>query len=330
MSAGPPARAPRSLVVAAFVALYLVWGSTYLAIRYAVETLPPLLMSGVRFLLAGALLVGWSRWRQGAKPTRANWRAATIAGGWLLLGGNGAVVWAERRGVPSGLVALLVATMPFWMVVADWVRPGGRPPRLGVMAGIALGIAGLALLLGPQALAGSEAGTPDALGAAVVIAGSLSWAIGSLYSRTARLPGDAILATGLQMVAGGVLLCLAAVPFGEPGRLDLSRVSVASLAGFLYLIVFGSLIGFTAFAWLLRVSTPARVSTYAFVNPVVAVFLGWLIADEVVTSRTIVAAAVIVGAVALITFAGARRGDRDGIAVPRDAADERPPAQDAA
>ena len=313
MSAHGAARPPRSLVVTAFVALYVVWGSTYLAIRYAVETLPPLLMGGVRFILAGALLIGWARWRDGARATSANWRAATIAGGLLLLGGNGAVVWAEERGLPSGLVALLVATMPFWMVVAEWVRPGGRAPRPGVVAGIALGLAGLALLVGPGAL-GSTGTRIDPIGTAVVIAGSLSWAIGSLYARSAPLPGNALFATGLEMFAGGVLLCLAAVAFGEWGRLDLTRTSAASIAGFLYLVVFGSLIGFTAFAWLLRVSTPARVSTYAFVNPVVAVFLGWLVAGEPVTSRTMVAAAVIVGAVALITFAGAGGGDREGAA----------------
>ena len=306
----PPARvvatkavAPgRGLVLTAYAALYVIWGSTYLAIRYAVATLPPFMMAGARFLLAGAILVVWAKWRDGARATRSNWRAAAIAGTLLLAGGNGAVVWAEQR-VPSGLAALLVAAMPFWMVLAEWVRPGGTRPRAGVALGIVVGMAGIVLLVGPGSLATDRI---DPIGATALILGSLSWAIGSLYSRHADLPRNPIFATGLEMVAGGAALWVVALITGEWWHFTPSQASAASVGGFFYLVVFGSLIGFTAFAWLLRVSTPAKVSTYAFVNPVVAVLLGWAIAHESVGPRTVVAAAIIVGAVALITLAAGK------------------------
>ena len=294
-------------MLAAFATVYLVWGSTYLAIRYAVETLPPFIMAGARFVLAGAILALWSYWRDGARATRVNWRAATIAGGFLLLGGNGMVVWAEQR-VPSGLTALLVATMPLWMVIVAWVKPGGRAPSIGVAAGILLGIGGLLLLVGPSSVSGQAV---DRVGAVALTLAALSWAIGSLYSRTAPLPANPIFATGLEMIAGGVLLLILGTALGEWRVLGTSHASAASIAGFAYLVVFGSLLGFTAFAWLIRVSTPARVSTYAFVNPVVAVFLGWLIAHEPVTRMTVIATAVIVAAVALITMAsGSRKAEK--------------------
>lgn len=296
------ARPSRAMVLAAYAALYVIWGSTYLAIRYAVQTLPPFAMAGARFVLAGAILALWAWWRDGARATPANWRAAAIAGALLLAGGNGAVVWAEQR-VPSGLAALLVASMPFWMVLVEWIRPGGRAPRAGVAIGIAVGMIGIVLLVGPGSLSG---GGVDALGAAALVLGSLSWAIGSLYSRGAALPKSAVLATGLEMLTGGAVLLVIAAIAGEYGRLDVAHASRASIAGYFYLVVFGSLIGFSAFAWLIRVSKPALVSTYAFVNPVVAVLLGWAIAHEPVGPRTVVAAAIIVGAVALITFGAGR------------------------
>lgn len=293
--APPPARA---LVLTAFATVYVVWGSTYLAIRYAVATLPPFVMAGARFLLAGAIMIAWAKWKDGARATGSNWRAAAIAGALLLAFGNGAVVWAEQR-VPSGLTALLVAAVPLWMVLADWLRPGGTRPTLGVAIGVAVGIAGIVLLVGPASLGGQRV---DPAGSAALVFGSLSWAIGSLYSRTADLPANPIFATGMEMFAGGAVLWLGALLTGDWGRLDLAHASASSITGFVYLVIFGSLIGFTAYAWLLRVSTPARVSTYAFVNPVIAVLLGWAIAHEPVGPRTIVAAAVIVGAVALITM----------------------------
>ena len=296
---GAPSRA---LVLTAYATVYVVWGSTYLAIRYAVETIPPFVMAGARFLLAGMILILWAKWRDGARATRSNWRAAAIAGVLLLAGGNGAVVWAEQR-VPSGLAALLVASVPLWMVLADWLRPRGKRPAIGVVLGVAVGMLGIVLLVGPGSLGGERI---DPAGAAALIFGSLSWAIGSLYSREGDLPKNPILATGMEMFTGGAVLWVAALGAGEWHHLDLARASAASVSGFFYLVVFGSLIGFTAFAWLLRVSSPAKVSTYAFVNPVIAVLLGWAIASEPVGPRTIAAAAVIVGAVALITMARGR------------------------
>ena len=294
---------PQGRVIAAFAAVYLIWGSTYLAIRFAIETIPPHLMAAARFLVAGAILYGWSRWRGAPRPTRRNWGAATVVGGLLLLGGNGAVVWAETR-VPSGLTALLVAMVPIWMAVLEGLpRHGRKTPRAPVIAGLVLGLAGLGLLIAP----GKLAGRVDAIGAAVLILGSFSWAFGSLHSRVADLPKSGFLATAMEMIAGGAWLLLFGLATGQAGKLTLAAVSARSLLSLAYLILFGSLIGFTAYIWLLKATTPARVSTYAYVNPVVAVLLGWAFAGEPMTLRTLLAAAVIVGAVALIIRYGARR-----------------------
>ena len=288
----------RSRVIAAFAAVYIIWGSTYLAIRFAIETLPPFLMAGSRFLVSGALLYAVARARGAERPERRNWTATAVIGALLLLGGNGGVVWAEQR-VPSGLAALLVATVPVWMVTLEWLRGGLRPTR-GVVAGLMLGMAGLALLIGPGEFAGGRG--VDTLGAIVLVAASLSWATGSIYSRSAPLPKSPILTTGMEMLAGGVLLTLLGLATGELGRLDVAAASTKSWLALLYLVLFGSLIGFTAYIWLLKVSTPAKASTYAYVNPVVAVLLGWLFANEPLSVRTLLAAAVIIAGVALITL----------------------------
>jgi drug/metabolite transporter (DMT)-like permease len=291
-------------VVAAFAAVYVIWGSTYLAIRFAIETIPPFLMAGARFLIAGGVLYGWLRARGVERPTRVNWVAATVVGGLLLLGGNGAVVWAEQR-VPSGIASLLAATVPLWMVLLDWIGPKGTRPGAWVSAGIALGLAGIVLLVGPGTFAG---GAPiDHVGAAALVLGSLAWAAGSLYARRGRLPASPLLGTAMQMLAGGALLVVTALFTGELGAVSTATISLKSAGALLYLVIFGSLIGFTCYIWLLRVSTPARVSTYASVTPVVAVVLGWAFAGEPLTMRTLIAAAVIVGAVALITV-GQRGG----------------------
>lgn len=297
-AAGPP----RAAVLAAFAAVYLIWGSTYLAILFAIETLPPFLMAATRFLVAGALLYGWMRWRGAERPDARQWRAAVVVGGLLLFGGNGLVVWAEQW-VPSGVAALLVATVPFWMVMLEWARPGGARPGAGVLLGLLLGFGGIALLIGPGEWAGGGVHLPGAL---ALLLASFSWATGSIYSRGAPLPASPLLATSMQMLAGGGLLLAAGTLLGEWGRVELGAVSVRSAAALLYLIVFGSLVGFSAYVWLLRVSTPARVSTYAYVNPVVAVLLGWALAGEALTARVVVAVAVIVGAVAVITTRRAR------------------------
>jgi drug/metabolite transporter (DMT)-like permease len=288
--------ATRGRVLTAFAAIYLIWGSTYLAIRFAIETLPPFLMASTRFLVAGALLYGWMRLRGAPRPTAVHWRSTILVGGLLLLGGNGAVVWAQQV-VPSGVAALLVAIVPVWMVLLEWARRGGHRPTGATVAGLVLGMAGLVLLVGPGQLAG--AGRIHPVGAGVLVLGSLSWAAGSIYSRGARLPPSPFMAGGMEMLAGGALLGVAGLVTGE--RLTPLQASPASLLALLYLIVFGSLIGFTAYIWLLRVVPPARVATYAYVNPVVAVFLGWALASEPLTLRMLLAAAVIVAGVAIIT-----------------------------
>jgi drug/metabolite transporter (DMT)-like permease len=291
--------ASRAKLIAAFAAVYIIWGSTYLAIRFAIETLPPFLMAGVRFVIAGGLLFGWALLRGAKWPEPAHWVGAAVVGTLLLLGGNGAVVWAEQH-VPSGVAALLVAIVPCWLVLLDWLRPGGPRPTGRVIAGLLLGLAGVALLVGPASLMG--AGRIDPLGALVLVIGSFSWAAGSIYSRQRRLPQRPLLATGMQMLAGGVALILAGLVAGEPARLVWSTMSLKSVLALAYLIVFGAIIGYSAYVWLLRASTPARVGTYAYVNPVVAVILGWALAGEVLTIRMLLAAAVIVSGVVLITW----------------------------
>jgi drug/metabolite transporter (DMT)-like permease len=299
-----PQEGSRAKVVAAFAAVYIIWGSTYLFIRFAVETLPPFLMGGARFAIAGAVLYAWARLRGVPPPRREEARAASIAGLFLLLGGNGAVVWAEQR-VPSGVTALLVATVPVWVVLLDWLRPGGARPRAGVFIGLALGLVGLTLLVGRS---GFGAGGADWIGAAVLVVGSILWATGSLYVNRNPRPLSARIANAVQMLAGGAALLVVGTLAGELGRFDLAAASTRSLLSLLYLFIAGSLIGFTAYTYLLQVSTPAKVSTYAYVNPIVAVLLGWAFAGEEITARTLVAAAVILGGVAIITLAGGAGG----------------------
>jgi drug/metabolite transporter (DMT)-like permease len=291
------AKPARVKLIAAFAAIYLIWGSTYLAIRYAIETIPPFLMAGTRFVLAGVLLYGWARLRGASRQDFQHWRSATVIGGLLFLGGNGALVWAEQR-VPSGLAALLLATIPLWMVLLDSFRNGGGLPNGRAILGLLLGLTGLVLLVSPGELLGN--GRVDPLGAAVLMFAAASWAIGSQYSHETKRPASALMASAMAMLMGGVLLVLAGLLTGEVSKLSQTTISLPSLLGWLYLIVFGSMVGFTAYNWLLGVSSPARVSTYAYVNPVVAVFLGWALASEPLTLRTLLATLVIVSAVALI------------------------------
>ena len=288
----------------AMLSVYIVWGSTYLAIRFAVQTMPPFLMAGFRFLVAGAILYVWRRLSGDARPRRVHWRSAVIVGLFLLLGGNGGVVWAEQR-VVSGVAALMVGATPLWMVLIDWVRGVYRPSWVTV-AGVLVGFAGIALLIGPAELTGLH-GSIDPLGAGVLLFASLAWAIGSLYSRNAELPDSPLLGTSMEMLAGGAALAVVGTLSGEWTRVNLAGVSTSSLLGLIYLIFFGSLVGFTAYTWLLRVAPTTLVSTYAYVNPVVAILVGNLIAKEPLTPRVMLAASVIVGAVALITFSKSGR-----------------------
>jgi drug/metabolite transporter (DMT)-like permease len=285
-------------LAAAFLAVYLIWGSTYLAIRFAIESLPPFFMAGARNAIAGALLFAWMRLRGAPRPKLIHWREAAIVGGLMLLVGNGGVTWAEQH-IPSGTVALIIATTPLWMVLLQALGRGGVRPTGRVLVGVALGLGGVGMLVGTGRLRGGQ--HLDLLGVAVVLFAALAWSAGSLYTRRAKLPADPTQGVSMEMLAGGGLLLLAAGISGEWARLDLSALTLRSGLAFLYLIVFGSMLGFSAYLWLLRHTTPARATTYAYVNPAVAVFLGWAFAGEPLTGQTLLAAAVIVAAVAIIT-----------------------------
>ncbi len=283
-------------VVAAFAAVYVIWGSTYLFIHIAVETMPPLLMAGVRFLVAGAILLAITARLGGSKRDPIGWpqwRATAIVGAMLLLGGNGGVAYGEQY-VASGVVALLVATVPLFIALFGAIGLGHRLGRVA-FAGVAVGLLGTAVLLRPGA---GGAGDPGHM--LLVLVAPVTWAIGSLYATRGPLPKRTLVATGMEMLCGGALLIVAGLVSGEAGAVHLDRISLASWLSVLYLIVFGSLIAFSAYVWLLsRVATTA-VSTYAYVNPLVAVLLGWAVLGEHITGQTLVAAALIVVAVALI------------------------------
>ena len=290
-----------TLVVVAFALVYLVWGSTYLAIRVAIESFPPLLLAGSRHLLTGMILFPILRWKTGVRPTLAHWRASIITGFLLLVVGNGGVCLAERT-VPSGVTALLVATVSLWMVLVDWLRPGGSRPGARVAAGLLLGFTGLALLVAPKNLGGSS--RVDPLGVGLLIVASLAWASGSVYSKhSGGLSGSPLMGVAMQSLAGGVSLWIAGILSGEVSALHPSAISARSWTALAYLVVFGSMVGFTAYIYILKKSTATRVATYAFVNPVVALFLGWLLIGESINVRTMIAAAVILTAVLLVITA---------------------------
>ncbi len=293
------------LIVAAFAALYVIWGSTYLAIRFAIETLPPLGMAGSRFLVAGAIMYGFARWRGTVSPTRSQWIAAAVAGVLLLLGGNGLVVLGQRT-VASGVAALIIATQSIWIALLVMAVPGARRAGWRAWAGRVLGLAGLAWLLGVD---GSGVGGVDLRGAGLLVAASLSWSIGTvvgqgLQKRAVSTP-SLVLGTGMQMLAGGAALLVASV-IGRESWAGVPSASGASVAGWLFLVVFGSIVGFTAYVWLLTQVSASAVATYAFVNPVVAVLLGWGIAGEALSGRAVSAAGVIVAGVAMIILDGWR------------------------
>lgn len=307
-AADAPAPGPsRASIVAAFAAVYLVWGSTYLAIRWVLESMPPFVSGGARFLLAGGVLLAWAWWSEGRRPEGrervglAQWKWATLVGALLFLGGNGAVMWAETR-VASSVAALLVAFMPCCLVLLEWLGPARKVPSLLTVAGLVTGTAGLVLLVGvPGTASAGDGHGVDLLGAGVLLLGSFAWAAGSLVARGAPLARSHVRNSAMQMIGGGALLVLAGAVTGELPRLADAHFTRASVLAWLYLVVFGSLVAFTAFAFLMRTVSAAKVATYAYVNPVVAVLLGWAFASEPVTARMLVASAVIVGAVVMIT-----------------------------
>jgi drug/metabolite transporter (DMT)-like permease len=295
----PLAKAPRTRILIAFAAVYVIWGSTYLAIRFAIETLPPFLMVGTRFFAAGGVMYIWLRARGAAAPKAVHWRSAAIIGILMPVLGTGVVVWGEQK-VPSGIAALLVAIEPLWIVLLLWCRPGGKRPNSWVIAGIALGLAGLWLLVNP----GGDTRQGNIYVEGILLLAALSWATGSLYSRRAQYPKSRALGTAMEMIVAGVVLIAAGLVTGEASHFAIGAASAKSWLALLYLTTFGSIIAYTAYVWLLKAVSPTLVSTYAFVNPVVAVFLGWAFASEPLNGRTIAAAAIIVGAVALIVIGG--------------------------
>lgn len=314
----------------ALFAIYVIWGSTYLAISLAVQTIPPFLMAGTRFLIAGAILYALQRLRGVPLPKRVEWRSAAIIGGFMLIGGNGLLSWAEQR-VPSGVASLIIASVPLWMALIDaLVIPGeGRPSRLhsllqsagkplvggparqrpGVVIWIGLlaGFAGILLLIQPwQQDPGARIIEP--LGMVVLLLASLSWSIGSLYSRGAQLPSAPLMGTGMEMLVASLGFVLLGTLTGEWSRLDISAISPASWWSLGYLVIFGGLIGFVAYTWLLRVAPTPLVSAHAYINPLIAVLLGSLVVREPLSLNTLIATAIITGSVAVITLARSRSG----------------------
>ncbi len=289
-------RQARTRLVTAFLAIYIIWGSTYLAIAFAIHSLPPFLMAAGRFLLAGGALFLWARFRGAPRPSRSQWMWALLLGALFFLVGNGAVVWVEQR-LPSGLTALIVAMVSVWTALLEWFRPGGARPTGMVLAGIVLGFLGVALLVMPG---GSGEGSADPIGVLLLMCSTFAWALASVLSRTADLPDTLSLASGMEMLCGGVLLLALSLATGDAGHFVPSMVTLKSLLSFAYLVVFGSLVAFTCFAWLLKVTSPNKVATAGYVNPMVAVFLGWSFGGETLSTGSFIASLVIVAAVVLI------------------------------
>jgi drug/metabolite transporter (DMT)-like permease len=294
--AAPRARRRGLLVVGGLATIYVVWGSTYLGIALAIETLPPLLMAGARFVVAGAILYAVARriGEPAPRPDARQWRAALITGTLLLGVGNGGVSWAEQT-VPTGVAALVIASIPLWIVVLDRAFFGARL-TWPAAAGVAVGFAGVALLV-------DAPGAVDAAGGLALLAAAVCWATGTLLSRGQTLTVPPLVGAGMQMLAGGAGLLVLGAATGELGRLDLSQVSARSVGGLVYLVLFGSLFAFSAYVWLLRNARTSLVATYAYVNPAVAVALGWAVLGEEIGGRILLAGGVIVAAVALIVSA---------------------------
>lgn len=300
-----PAGSSRAVVILAFAAVYLIWGSTYLAIHYAIQTLPPFLMAATRFLVAGSILFVWSSFRSNnVRPSLSQWGRAFIIGGLLLLCGNGGVTWAEKY-IPSGLAALLVAIEPLFIVLLNWMVTRQRP-SVKVLLGVLVGLAGVGLLVSGEFKGGGAGPLMNLIGAGVVVMSALAWAGGSVYANRRPINLSTSIGSGMQMLAGGSLLFIMALITGDFKHLNFSHTSLVSIVALGYLILFGSLVVFTAYSWLVRNVAPAKAATYAYVNPVVAVILGWFIASEPLTVRTSVAAAIIIGSVVLLitTYGG--------------------------
>jgi drug/metabolite transporter (DMT)-like permease len=282
----------------ALLALYLVWGSTYLAIRFAVQTIPPFMSAGMRFLVSGGILLIWRRAAGDAMPTPRQWRSTAIVGIFLLLGGNGLVSYAEQF-VPSGIAALIIGSMPLWLVMIEALRPGGVRPNWQAILGLLIGFGGIFLLVGPAELTGNGHRL-NPLGVGALIAAAFLWSVGSIYSRNVEMPKSSLMATGAEMLAGSLALFSVSGLTGEWNDFSFSTVTLKSWLGLAYLIAFGSMIGFVSYLWLLQNAPVSLVATYAYINPLVAVFLGAWLADETLNTRILMAGLVIIGSVVLI------------------------------
>jgi drug/metabolite transporter (DMT)-like permease len=292
----------KSWITVAFAALYLIWGSTYLGIRFAIETIPPFLMAGTRFLIAGLIMYSIA-WSQGfGKSSWANWRTSSIIGACLLLGGNGGVTISEKY-IDSGLAAVIVAIVPIYIVLLGWVTGMAPRPTAVVWLGLVGGFVGVGILLGPSLRFSSNDAHGPAIGMSILLVSSFLWSAGSLYSRAAKHAASPFLTAAQQMICGGMLLLLTGALTGEMRRFHPDSVSILSVASFAYLVIIGAVVGYTAYIWLLRHCDPAKVATYAYVNPIVAVLLGAAFAGETLTMRTLIAAALIIGSVAMVITA---------------------------
>jgi drug/metabolite transporter (DMT)-like permease len=282
----------------ALLALYIVWGSTYLAIRFTVETIPPFLSAGIRFLVSGTILLIWRRAAGDAMPTKRQWRSTAIVGIFLLLGGNGLVSFAEQY-VPSGITALIIGSMPIWLVLIEAMRPGGVKPNWLAILGLLIGFGGIFLLVSPAELTGGGH-TFNPLGVGALLVAAFLWSIGSIYSRNVDMPKSSLMATGAEMLTGSLAIFLVSGLTGEWRGFHFANVASSSWIGLLYLIAIGSLIGFVSYIWLLQNAPVSLVATYAYVNPLVAVFLGAWLANETLNARILVAGLVIISSVVLI------------------------------
>jgi drug/metabolite transporter (DMT)-like permease len=299
----PAPKPKKSAIILAFAALYVIWGSTYLGILLAIQSIPPLLMAGTRFLLAGLILYFGARLGGAARSKPGDWRTALIVGACLLLCGNGGVTLAEQY-VPSGLAALLVATVPLYIMLLSWLVGISPRPGLVKVLGLAGGFVGVGILVGPALRFSATGESPHAwIGMSILLCSSLIWSAGSLYSRHAGQTGSPFLAAGQQMLCGGGLLIIAGLATGELRHLDPSHITMVSLGAFVYLVLIGGIIGYVSYAWLLRHCDPAKVATYAYVNPIVAILLGTLFAHETLTLRTLIGAGLIIGSVAVVIMA---------------------------
>lgn len=283
-------------ILIALLAVYIFWGATYLGMKIAIDTIPPFIMAGVRFIIAGIILYTVAIFNGVKKPGLEEWKEAGIVGILLLLGGNGVVAWAEQK-VPSGIASLLLATVPLWIILFNWLGGKKEKPTPSVIIGIILGILGMGVLVW-------HSGTDqhlDLLGVIALLMAAISWSWGSIYSLTAKLPKSPMLSTAMQMLVGGGALLFLSFFMGNWSKLNISQISFSSYLALGYLIVFGSIAGYSAYIWLLKNAEPALASTYAFVNPIVAVFLGWLIVGEELTVNSLLSAVIIVASVAIIT-----------------------------